>query len=170
MPTVGYRSMGSVPVREALPSDWEAVNRLLVQLGRPSAETDEEHAAFRRLFEEYLERDDAVALVAELDGAVRAFVNVELRSRLNFTSPQAWMPEVIVDETTRGRGLGAALLSRAEEVARDRGCWGMSLESANWRVDAHRFYVREGWTDSGHAFSKSLSDRPWPPPPPEERR
>jgi GNAT superfamily N-acetyltransferase len=142
-----------VRVREATPKDWPAVAALLSELGRPDVRGDGEDP-YRELFADYLRRPDAVALVVEDDGAVVGFVNVEFRSRLNRGTPEAWIPELIVAEGHRSRGAGAALLSRVEDLAAERGCWALSLESANWRTDAHRFYAREGWKDLAAAFHK----------------
>ncbi len=156
-------------IRDATAEDWPRVAALLAELGRPDVlGTDEENAA-RAVFERYLAREDSRALVAEVDGRVVGFVDMDLRNRLNFTTPQAWIPDLIVAEGGRSAGVGAALLARAEEIARAEGCWSMSLESANWRERAHAFYAREGWTDAAHAFTKNLGDRPWPPAPPAER-
>ena len=153
-------------VREAREEDWPRVAGLLAQLGRPAVadavDADEHRATFAR----YLARDEAVALVAEDDdGSIVGFLDLEMRPRLNFLAPQAWIPDLIVDEGSRSRGVGGALLARAEEIARERGCWGITLESATWREDAHRFYLREGWDQAGHYFVRSLDGRPWPPPP-----
>src|SRR6266508_2535873 len=97
------------------------------------------------MYEHYLERPDAVALVAEMGGAVVGFMDIEFRAWLNFTAPQAWTPDPVVADGARGRGFGRALLARAEEIARDRGCWSMALESAAWRELAHAFYTSHGW-------------------------
>lgn len=155
-----------IRVREAVPADWPAVESLLAELGRPDVRGSEDEAEHAARFESYLSRPDAVALLAELDGEIVGFVDVEFRQRLNFATPQAWIPDLIVLERARGRKVGAALLARAEEVSRDRGCWGITLESATWRTDAHRFYEREEWRNTAHSFSKPLTDTPWPPPPP----
>ena len=40
----------------------------------------------------------------------------EFRERLNFFTPEAWIPELIVGEDSRGKGIGAALLAQ-DEVA-----------------------------------------------------
>jgi GNAT superfamily N-acetyltransferase len=154
-----------IVVREALPEDWPAVAALLAELGRPEALGTALEDDLRDVYERYLAHPDTVALVAEVDGRVLGFCDVEFRTRLNFAEPQAWIPDLVVAEGERSRGAGRALLARAEEIARDRGCWGMSLESATWRERAHAFYVREGWTDSGKAFTKPLTDIPWPPSP-----
>jgi GNAT superfamily N-acetyltransferase len=118
------------------------------------------------VFRRYLDRADAVLLVAEDAGTVVGLLDMEYRVRLNFTTPQAWIPDLVVDEDSRSAGVGRALISRAEELARERGCWGMELESATWRDRAHAFYLREGWTEAGKSFSKLLAEGlTWPPTP-----
>jgi GNAT superfamily N-acetyltransferase len=156
----------AVQVREAVAEDWPAVAALLAELGRPEALGTPEEEELRGVFLRYLDRDDVVALVAEDGGRVIGFCDLEFRTRLNFAEPQSWIPDLVVTEDVRGKGAGAALLRRAEEISRGRGAWGMALESATWRERAHAFYEREGWSFTGKAFSRSLSDRPWPPPPP----
>jgi GNAT superfamily N-acetyltransferase len=155
-----------VTVRRAQPEDWPAVAALLAELGRPAVLGTPEEAPTRELFVAYLEREDTEALVGELDGGVVGFVDMEYQAWLNFTKPQAWIPNLIVSEASRSRGVGAALLARAEELARVRGCFAMRLESASWRTRAHGFYLREGWTDSGKSFVRLLDDAAWPPAPP----
>jgi GNAT superfamily N-acetyltransferase len=154
-----------VQVRDATPEDWKAVAALLAELGRPEVLGSEEEPVAHDVFLRYLARPDVAAVVVEIEGHVVGFVDIEFRTRLNFAAPQAWIPDLIVAGAERSRGAGRALLDRAEELARERGCWGMSLESATWRTRAHAFYVREGWTESGKSFTKSLSDQPWPPSP-----
>lgn len=152
-------------IREANADDWPEVAALLAELGRPDVRGSDEEEAARELFVTYLGRPDSVALVAEDGERVVGFLDIEYRARLNFTTPQAWIPDLIVGEGSRSGGVGRALLERAEELAREHGCWSMSLESATWRDRAHAFYVREGWTDSGKAFTKVLADVTWPPVP-----
>lgn len=153
-------------IRQARAEDWPAVAELLGQLGRPDVRRTDEEPAAREVFERYLDRADAVLLVAEEEGRVVGLLDMEYRARLNFTSPQAWIPDLVVDEDARSAGVGRALMTRAEELARERGCWGMTLESATWRERAHAFYVREGWADTGKSFSKPLAEGlTWPPAP-----
>jgi GNAT superfamily N-acetyltransferase len=155
-----------VLIREARPDDWPDVAELLAQLGRPDVRATGEEAAARQVFERYVDRTDAVILVAEDGGKVVGLLDMEYRVRLNFTTPQAWIPDMVVDEDSRSAGVGRALMARAEELARERGCWGMTLESATWRERAHAFYLREGWTDAGKSFSKLLAEGlTWPPAP-----
>lgn len=145
-------------VRGARAEDWPAVAALLEGLGRPAILAGKDAARHGDLFVVYLARADASALVAEVDGAVVGFVDVEFRQRLNHTTPQAWIPDLVVEESHRGGGVGRALLARTEELARQRGCWGMTLESAKWRQRAHAFYRARGWRDASLSFIKPLGE------------
>ncbi|GAC1412988.1 MAG: hypothetical protein NVSMB57_08470 [Actinomycetota bacterium] len=153
----------AIEVRRAALDDWLDVAGLLAELGRPSVLSDPNEARHKEAFAAYLVRSDAFAWVAVIDGNVRGFCNMELRLRLNFLEPQAWIPDLVVSESARSAGAGAALLAEAESVAREQGCFSLSLESAAWRTRAHAFYRREGMNDAGLAFSKSLTGVVWPP-------
>lgn len=153
-------------VRPAGPEDWRAVAGLLAELGRPDVLDDRDEETHRQRFLAHLGRTDVVCLVAESQGEIAGFLAMEYRDRLHFTTPQAWIPDLVVAERLRGQGVGAMLLREAERLARQRGAWGMALESAAWRTRAHAFYLRQGWAESGKSFTRSLSDQVWPPAPP----
>jgi len=44
---------------------------------------------------------------------VVGFIDLEFRQRLNFSTPQAWVPDLVVTETSRSRGAGKALREAA---------------------------------------------------------
>jgi GNAT superfamily N-acetyltransferase len=157
-----------VEIREARRDDWLAVAALLAELGRPDVLAEADADAHREAFEEYLARPDSVALVAEEDGRIVGFVDMEYRSRLNFSSPQAWIPDLVVTERARSQGTGKALLAACEERARTHGCFALSLESASWRERAHAFYEREGMQHVSASFAKLLREGEWPPAPRED--
>ena len=75
---------------------------------------------------------------------------------------QARVNDLVVTESARGRGAGRALLSRAEELARKRGCFRMALVTAGWREASVGFYRREGWSEYGAWFVKPLTDEVGP--------
>jgi len=143
-------------VRSAEPADFDDVVRLLESLGRVEV-TDETRDRCRALYESQLADPTADHLVAEDgDGAVVGFCSLHYLDRLNYVTPQAWVPDLIVDESKRSGGIGHALLAEAERRARERRCWALTLESAHWRKDAHRFYESFGMTDAAKAFVKGL--------------
>jgi GNAT superfamily N-acetyltransferase len=150
-------------VREARPQDFEAVTALLEELGRPKALGTPDEPAVRDRFSQWLEAPDRFVFVAEEDGEVIGTIDLALIGRPNFVQPHAWVPDLIVREGARSRGVGAALLSKASDVAKELGAFSVALESAHWRTRAHDFYVRQGMTDAARHFIKVFADVPWPP-------
>jgi GNAT superfamily N-acetyltransferase len=143
-------------VRSAEPRDFEAVTTLLEALGRQEV-TDETRDRCREIYAAQISDPAADHLVAENDeGEVVGFCSLHFRKRLNYTTPEAWVPDLIIAEDLRRSGIGKALLEHAEQRAIDRRCWALSLESAHHRVEAHRFYGAFGMRDMGKAFRKLL--------------
>ncbi len=157
----------TVRVRPASKEDFPAVAALLEELGRPKVLGTPDEPEHRARFAELIEAPDLFGLVAEVDGVVVGFIDVYLVPRLNFPSLQAWVPDLIVGEGSRSRGVGAALLHEAEVLASEHGAFTLTLESANWRTRAHAFYVRQGMQDAAKHFIKPLDDVGYPPPPEE---
>jgi GNAT superfamily N-acetyltransferase len=144
-----------VNVRPARAEDFAAVTALLEALGRAQV-SDSTVERCRALFEEQLADEDSAHVVAEEGGEVVGFCSLHFRRRLNFATPEAWVPDLYVVEEARGRGIGLALLAEAERLARDRGCHRLTLESGYERDAAHRLYARFGMEDAGKFFHKRL--------------
>jgi GNAT superfamily N-acetyltransferase len=73
----------------------------------------------------------------------------------------AWGRFLYVDDLVtlpeaRSRGYGSALLEWLAEFGRARGAGQLHLDSGKQRVDAHRFYEREGLEASSLHFRRSL--------------
>lgn len=64
---------------------------------------------------------------------------------------------VRVAASARGTGLGTTLMEWSVEEARNRGCVLVQLTSDKARVDAHRFYLRLGFTQSHEGFKLPLN-------------
>lgn len=151
--------MSPVTVRMATPNDWTPVAGLLVELGRGVAAGTAHDPTHRLSFAGRLRQLGNVTLVAELDGDVVGVIDMEYHQRLGDHRPQARVNDVVVTDHARGAGVGTALLRRAEELARKRGCFRMALVTATWRDASIAFYRREGWQDYGAWFVKPLTDR-----------
>jgi GNAT superfamily N-acetyltransferase len=151
--------MSQVVVRPATSEDFAAVAALLAGLGRPAL-TPETLEAARQVYDRHIVRPDTASLVAEVDGQAIGFMSLEFRERLNRTRLQAWIPDLIVTEAHRGTGAGKALLRRGFELARERGCGSVTLESGYQRLVAHRFYKAAGMIDEGLYFTLYLQNTP----------
>ena len=135
------------PIRDA-DDDFDAVTRLLAELGRPAPDA-EQLPALRRTYAQHVGRSATGSRLALLDGRAVGFVSLELRDRLRDGLPEAWIPDLIVTEAARGRDIGAALLDAAFVEAVARGATGANLESGSHRAVAHRLYETAGMVDVG---------------------
>jgi GNAT superfamily N-acetyltransferase len=143
-------------VRAARRDDFDAVVRLLEELGRPLV-TSETEADARAVYDEQIVDPDSHHIVAEDASGVVAFASLHFRGRLNRPTQEAWIPDLIVAENARRRGVGRALLDEAERHARERGCYALALESAYFRAEAHHMYRQFKMRDVGKAFYKELT-------------
>ena len=64
--------------------------------------------------------------------------------------------ELVVMPQARGLRVGSQLLAWAEAAAREAGAEVTELSTSTQRLDAHRFYQREGYTMSHFRFTKPL--------------
>jgi GNAT superfamily N-acetyltransferase len=133
-------------------ADFDATTRLLAELGRP-APTTEKLPALRRTYAQHVARGDTGSLLATLDGAPVGFVSLEFRQPFFTVAQQAWIPDLIVTESARGRDIGAALLDAAFGKAVRRGAYAAVLESGHRRQTAHRLYAAAGMADVGSYFT-----------------
>ena len=150
--------MAEVAIRLAHGDDWSAVAGLLVELGRGVAEGTAGDPTHAMAFAGHVRQIEHVTLVAVVDGDVVGVIDTEYHQRLGDHRPQARVNDLVVSERARGAGVGRALLARAEELARKRGCFRMALVTAAWREDAIGFYGAQGWENYGEWFVKPLAD------------
>ena len=124
-------------VTEATPEVHAALAHLLPQLNdRLPVPTMERIQA--------LVADPAVTLLLARDGEEV----IGTTTVIVYTTPfwiKARLDEVVVDEAARGKGVGAALVSAALDVARQKGAEVAELQSGVQRGAANRLYPRMGF-------------------------
>lgn len=148
-------------IRVATLQDWPQVAGLLVELGRDVSPSAASNPSYVIRFGGHLGlRENRTLVAEERGGRLLGFLDMEFRQRLGHPRPQAWVNDLVITESARGQGVGGALLAEAEERARKRGCFRMSLETSAWRTETHRFYEGQGWTTKGTWFVKLL-DETW---------
>ena len=82
--------------------------------------------------------------------------SVHVSLAVEYDEPAAKLSSIVVDERFRRRGIGEALVVAMEEEARARGCRLIFLTTAERRTDAHAFYRRLGFEETGRRFAKWL--------------
>lgn len=64
--------------------------------------------------------------------------------------------EIVTAEGARGKGVGKKILDEMMRLAAQKGCAGIELASNKKRIDAHRFYEREGFIPTHYKFTKEI--------------
>ncbi len=67
-----------------------------------------------------------------------------------------YVDDLVTDAQHRSAGLGKRLLQWLAAYGREAGCDQLHLDSGMQRIDAHRFYEREGMTRAGYHFALPL--------------
>jgi len=104
----------------------------------------------------------AEAWVAEVSGRVVGLATAHVIQSLHKPDVVAMLTVLVVDANTRHGGIGRALVQHAEAWAMARGATAISLTSALRRVDAHAFYRRLGYDQTGVRLGKVLTPGPVP--------
>ncbi len=151
--------MSEPVVREATRADLPRLVELLAQLspGDPSREDSSRMALYTESFDA-VERDSSYhLLVIEDRGRITGTLALIVIQNLSHRgAPFAIIENVVVDGADRGKGYGEMLINQAIVLAREHGCYKVTLTSNKRRTDAHRFYDRLGFQRTHEAFRLEL--------------
>ncbi|GJM14620.1 MAG: N-acetyltransferase GCN5 [Pseudohongiella sp.] len=64
-----------------------------------------------------------------------------------------YVDDLVTAESHRSTGAGKFMIDWLKQYARDCGCQQLHLDSGASRLDAHRFYLREGFEFTSHHFA-----------------
>jgi GNAT superfamily N-acetyltransferase len=68
-----------------------------------------------------------------------------------------YIDDLVTTEKSRGQGIGGYFLSELADRAREEGCSILDLDSGTHRTDAHRFYLREGMSNTAFHFGREIT-------------
>jgi GNAT superfamily N-acetyltransferase len=141
--------MGITTIRPASSGDAAAIAELVTDLGyRTSAADMSERLAV-------IARDPRYAtFVADSAGRVAGVAGVRLGPLYERNGLSGQVMLIAVGMEFRGNGVGRALLAAAEGWARQAEVAEMVVHSGEHRDDAHRFYERQGYRNTGRRFIK----------------
>jgi GNAT superfamily N-acetyltransferase len=151
-----------VSLRPAGSGDGEVLTSLLSEFGAARTPPPERMEAVLRTFDDHLRRveaGEARTMVALLDGAVVGVCSLEWRDPFWTAGTHAWLPDLIVTESARGRGIGRALLADAVAAALARGASQLSLESGRARLAAHGLYRSADFLETGQTYRLLRAER-----------
>lgn len=141
-----------VIVRPLQFGDAEAVAALSAQLGYP-CNSAEMRAKIQRL----ADSTDRIVFVAVFEDAVVGWADGAVERHLQAPDTVV-LGGLVVDESQRGLGIGRLLCKAVEQWAVSRGISLVRVRSQIKRVDAHRFYQRDGYehVKTSAVFEKKL--------------
>ena len=103
-----------------------------------------EDAELKKLWQEILEDPSQHYLVVEVDGKlVSTCVMIIIKNLTRNASPYAIIESVVTHPDYRKRGIGTRLLKRAQEIAREKGCYKIMFLTG--RKEAIPFYENAGF-------------------------
>lgn len=106
-----------------------------------------------------LEKNNDIVVVYKEAGKVVGLMTLHFAVQLAFAGDIMTIGYLIVDEMYRGKGIGRQLEEYACRVAEQRQCSFIEVYSQAKRVDAHRFYERQGYTVTEKFFSKEIASK-----------
>jgi GNAT superfamily N-acetyltransferase len=142
----------ALTLRPARLTDAPALANLATQLGYPSSPGQVEERMTT-----VLDDPKHLILAAVSGGAVVGWAHAYVCCLVE-SDTFAELGGLVVGESHRGKGVGAKLLEKVEEWARQKGCSAVSARSNVIRHEAHKFYAGRGYDQikTQHAFRKGL--------------
>jgi ribosomal protein S18 acetylase RimI-like enzyme len=148
---------GQVKLIQAKMTDAKSIIELQAQLDRPLPKNKHQIRKFQQLVKDYIRLKDSRGIIlATSNSKVIGMVSYILIDRLNQPLSELWIPELVVTNEYRNRGIGKRLVQKCESIARTNKCYRIRLESRNDRIDSHDFYKKIGFSQMALAFEKKL--------------
>lgn len=147
-------------IRKAKPADARELKELYFEhLTRVPPQEEQDMALWAQMLERFEKDTNMYLLVAESDGRIVSSVQMAIIESLTHNvRPFAVIENVVTHADYRKQGFASALLTRATEIAKDRRCYKIFLETGSNRESTLRFYKQNGFEmDQKHSFLKRLS-------------
>lgn len=138
-------------IRTANVEDWKQISLLLNQLDYPETET-----FMKEKIETLLTHPNEELLVYEKDSRIIAFISIHFIPQLAVKGDFARISYFAVDQNIRSIGIGREIEEHCTTLAIKKKCDRIEVHCHSRRIDAHRFYIRQGFTESPKYFVKIL--------------
>ena len=146
-------------IRKATASDAEALKVLYFKhLTKYPPKEEQDLALWAEMLDRFENDEKMYLLVLEEDHQVIASVQMAIIENLTHNvRPFAIIENVVTHADFRNRGYASALLAAATEIAKDKNCYKMSLETGSSKESTLNFYRKNGCEiDKKHSCLKRL--------------
>ncbi len=140
-------------IRKLTLGELDGVLDLIDQYDRPVSPRPS-RLAVEEIFDKIQQAGGAV-VGAFQDSKLVGTCTVNLCANLSWSGrPYAIIENVIVAPGQRGKGIGTAVLTFAQDYARDCGCYKVALMTGSKKPETLGFYERAGFTGNKTGFQK----------------
>ena len=146
-------------IRKAKASDAEALKILYFEhLTRFPPQEEQDMSLWMNKLSKFEKDENMYLLVLETDDKLVASVQMAIIESLTHNvRPFAIVENVVTHADYRNRGYASALLAKATEIAKEKGCYKMSLETGSNKESTLSFYRKNGFEiDKKHSCLKRL--------------
>lgn len=143
-------------VRQAAADDLPSVLALYAQPDMDNGKVLTIEKA-QQLFAQFNQYPSYKLFVAtESDIVVGTFALLVMSNLAHLGTPSAIIEDVVVSDTHQSQGIGRDMIHHAMALAREAGCYKLSLSSNQKRESAHGFYESLGFQRHGFSFSVEI--------------
>ena len=115
---------------------------------------NKEEIAF--VYDKVLKAENTFIFFVMEDGEYKGMCHGDFFDTFWMSGETCYISSLITNEKDRGKGYGKALLDHVRELASQRGCKAMILDSGMMRTQAHKFYEKYGFEKSCYGFELAL--------------
>ncbi len=146
-------------IRKAKAADAEALKSLYFEhfTSFPPQE-EQDMSVWAQTLDKFEKNDNMYLLVLEIDGTVVSSLQMAIIESLTHNiRPFAIIENVVTHLEYRNKGFASALLSKATEIAKNKGAYKISLETGSNKEETLNFYRNNGFEiDKKHSCLKRL--------------
>ena len=150
-------------IRNMILNDYQEVDRLMAQVhglhvkGRPDLYIDVEHIYSFEQFKEMVENEDMITILAEENDKVVGICMVSMRMKTCMVKRRtAYMEDLCIDESCRGKGIGKKLFLYAKDEAVKMGAERLDLMVWDFNENARKFYESMGMKPQRYIYETIL--------------
>lgn len=146
-------------IRKATGNDAQALKVLYFEyLTAYPPKEEQDMTLWNKLLDKFAQDENMYLLVAEENGKVVSSVQMAIVESLTHNvKPFAVVENVVTHIDYRNKGYASALLERASQIAKEKGCYKISLETGSNRESTLNFYRNNGFEiDKKHSCIKRL--------------
>lgn len=140
-------------IRKAESGDFRDVFELIKALW---SYNDYNYGTTLKTYCDILTEKNSFAYVVEEDSEIIGFFHGDFFPTLWMCGDTCYLSGIITRDDRRRRGIGTAMLDCVTELAREKRCKAIILDSGIPRTGAHEFYERYGFERSCYGFEMAL--------------